>query len=137
MTANSTLMGRMAQRETASLAHARKTFADAMKDLQAAETLDQRLQVLLVQGQEVNLTTASVADLRQRRLVLEQLATEADRNRTRIKALKAAARDAADALCRLDLRRKKFEEAAASARIFEAEERQARAEAMIPSRLSR
>jgi hypothetical protein len=129
MTASAQLLSRIARKEMAEVARARHDLAARLRDLRAAEALGARLGQLLAQRRDMAAQAASVAELTERRRLVDQLAAEAIRCQTRLATLRAEAEQAATALARLEHRRRMLDEAALAARRAERAEAEAKAEA--------
>lgn len=129
MTASAQLLSRIARKETAEVARARHDLAAKLRELRAAEALDHRIGLLLAQRRDMAAQAASVAELTERRRLVDQLAAEAIRCQTRLTVLRAEAEQAATALARMEHRRRMLDDAALAARRAERAEAEARAEA--------
>lgn len=134
MTDRSKLFTRMARRELANLARARRDYAASARELQAAEALLARLNQLIDHKRGQTAAAVSVAALREGRRLNDQLCAEAERNRLRIADLRRVTEAKAAALSQLDHRLRSYDEAALAARRVEAEERERLAEASAPPR---
>lgn len=134
MNERSMLITRMARRELANLARARRDYAATARELQAAEALLARLDLLIDHKRGLTAAAGSVAALREGRRLNDQLCAEAERNRAKIRDLQRIAQAKAEALAQLDHRLRSYDEAAATARKAEREERDRRAEANAPPR---
>lgn len=132
MNERSTLITRMARREMANLARARRDYAATAQELRAAEALLARLDLLIDHRRGLAASASSVAALREGRRLNDQLCAEATRNRARVAELRQQAEAKAEALAQLDHRLRSYEEAARTARQVERDERDRRAEASAP-----
>lgn len=137
MNERSHLIARMARREMSQIAQARRDLAKMLVELRSAEALLSRLHGLLEHKREQASLAASVAQLREGRHLTDQLSVEAEKTRLRVEKLREDSNEAAEALARLDHRKRTFDEAAKTARIAERTERENRAEALIPQRQPR
>ena len=137
MNERSKVIGLMARREASNLAKAQRAFSTLNNEIRAAEALEQRLGFLLSQKSSESLASTSAAQLRERRMLTDKLASEGERLRQKVQHLKSESSSAGSQLAQLEHRKRSYDTAAQEALRIEQSERDVRADAATPSRQRR